>query len=336
MQREARGFTLVELLVVIAIIGILVALLLPAIQAAREASRRSNCLSHLRQFGLAMHNYEQSNKVFPAGDVLTPDPANPNVMLSLSLSVHARLLPYMEEADLQDLVNFKALYNDPTNDRARMTKVALFLCPSDSDEHLPIPDTIDRNTGAPTNYHVNQGTGILWSLWPAAPPNDKQPPPNGVMIRHTAIGPKDVTDGLSHTAAFAERNLGDGSITTSTPESDTYVPGTYPEDVDQALQQCNALTGPDLLAKQSNLLVGVPWIRAYHTSTMYFHGSPPNGRSCAFPPGRIMTTSSSRHNGGVNLLLCDGSARFVSETIALAIWRALGSRNGDEVIAETF
>jgi len=82
--------------------------------------------------------------------------------------------------------------------------------------------------------------------------------------------------------------------------------------------------------------IGMPWIRAYHSTTMYFHGSTPNGRSCAFPPGRIMTTASSRHPGGVNLLMSDGSSRFVSDDISVLTWRALGSRNGDEVISDTF
>jgi prepilin-type N-terminal cleavage/methylation domain-containing protein/prepilin-type processing-associated H-X9-DG protein len=326
MQRESRGFTLVELLVVIAIVGILVALLLPAIQAAREAARRSNCVSNLRQFGLAMHNFESTYKHFPQGDITKSS--------SAGLSVHARLLNYMEETDLQDLVDTTVGYDDPKNGQARMTRIELFLCPSDSSEHL-VADITKPATGAPTNYHVNQGSGILWSVWPAAAPNDTQPQPNGVMIRNFKISPAEVTDGLSHTAAFAERNLGDGSNFTSTEESDTFAPGTYPNNADEAFDMCQALNIADL-SKQALSDIGMPWIRAYHSTTMYFHGSTPNGRSCAYPPGRIMTTASSRHPGGVNLLLCDGSSRFISNDINILIWRALGSRNGEEVISETF
>jgi prepilin-type processing-associated H-X9-DG protein len=190
-------------------------------------------------------------------------------------------------------------------------------------------------SGAPTNYHVNQGSGILWSVWPATPPNDTQPQPNGVMIRNYKIAPSDVTDGLCHTGAFSERNLGDGSNTISTVESDTYAPGTYPNNADEALQQCNAIDVSDL-SKQALSDVGMPWIRAYHTTTMYFHGSTPNGRSCAYPPGRIMTTASSRHSGGVNLLMSDGSAKFVQDNVEVEIWRAIGSRNGEEIISEDF
>lgn len=326
MKRGSKGFTLVELLVVIAIIGILIALMLPAIQAAREAARRNQCLSNLRQFGLAMHNFESSRKYFPQGDI--------TVGTSNGLSVHARLLDYMEEAQLHDLVDTTVGYDDSKNDQARMSRIALFVCPSDSSENM-VADINVKTSGAPTNYHVNQGSGILWSVWPAAAPNDTQPQPNGVMIRNYKISPADVTDGLSHTAAFAERNLGDGSNSVSTVESDTYSPGTYPNNADEALQQCLALDVSDL-SKQGLSDIGMPWIRAYHSTTMYFHGSTPNGRSCAYPPGRIMTTASSRHPGGVNLLMCDGSARFATDDINVLTWRALGSRNGDEVISESF
>lgn len=331
-RHPSRGFTLVELLVVIAIIGILVALLLPAIQAAREAGRRSQCMNNLRQMGLAMLNYESSYKVFPPSDVVVPDPTTGLFTKSLGLSIHARLLPFVEETSLRSLVNFSAAYNDASNDAARMTIVPMFLCPSDSSENL-IADINVRSTGAATNYHVSQGSGILWSLWPASAPNDTQPEPNGVMIRNGGVKAADVTDGLSHTAAFAERNLGDGSNGISTETSDTFVPGTYPADPDEALQQCSNFDIYDL-SKQGLSDIGMPWIRAYHSTTMYFHGGTPNGRSCAYPPGRIMTTASSRHSGGVNLMLCDGSARFVANDISRLTWQALGSRNGDEVISE--
>jgi prepilin-type N-terminal cleavage/methylation domain-containing protein/prepilin-type processing-associated H-X9-DG protein len=326
MKTTHRGFTLVELLVVIAIIGVLVALLLPAIQAAREAARRTQCINNLRQFGFAFHNYETAHKRFPPGDISTGS--------SAGLSVHARLLPYFEQANLRNLVNFNAPYRhtDPAldvNKLARETTVAMFLCPSDD------RSDISPLLGGPNNYHVNQGSGILWSIWPAAAPNQDMPPPNGVMYRNSKTAAKDVTDGLSNTAAFAERVCGDSSAGVSSIKSDTYQPGTSPANVDEALRDCLAVDVNDL-TKQGYSDVGAPWLQAYHSTTMYFHGSTPNGRSCMYPPGRIMTTATSHHNGGVNLLMCDSSARFVSDNVSLVTWRALGTRDEDDIIADAF
>lgn len=320
MPRWRRfGFTLVELLVVIAIIAILVALLLPAVQSAREAARRTQCINNLRQLGISFHNYESAHRKYPPGDVVTPTGG------STGLSVHSRLLPFVEEVALKQLVKDDKPYNDTANDQARLTRVAMFICPSDAGSML------SETLGGPNSYYANQGTGILWSLWPppAGDPNEGMPQPNGIMFRNSMTSVRHVRDGLSHTAAFAEKCLGDGSNAVSTPQSDTYRPGTYPATGDEALRDCNSI---DLnnLNMQGFSDVGAPWIRAYHSTSMYFQVNTPNGRSCMFPPGRIMTTASSLHPGGVNLLMCDASVRFAINDISMSTWRAMGTRAGGE------
>jgi prepilin-type processing-associated H-X9-DG protein len=270
--------------------------------------------------------------VFPPSDVVVPNPTTGLLTSSLGLSVHARLLPFVEETSLRGLVNFSAAYDHASNDHARMSRVGMFVCPTDGSENALTTPTI----GAPTSYHANQGSGVVWSI-PSNPsdPNFALWPPNGVLIRNGGVESGDVIDGLSHTAAFAERLIGDGDNGLVTETSDTFAPGTRHPGVDKAWQDCVAVDISDL-SKQGVSDVGYPWIRSYHSTTIYYHNTPPNGRSCMYPPGQIMTTASSRHSGGVNVMMCDGSARFVSSEVSRPTWQALGSRNGEEVVQEEF
>jgi hypothetical protein len=160
-----------------------------------------------------------------------------------------------------------------------------------------------------------------------------QPPANGVIYLTRRFRFADVTDGLSNTAVMAEKLTGDGSNGISSPRTDTFRPGTYPNSADEAVQQCNAANISDL-ALQGYSNVGGPWLQQYHSTNQYNHVLPPNGRSCMFPPGRIATTSNSQHTGGVQILLGDGGVRFVSENLAMVTWRALGSIDGGEVVGE--
>src|SRR5262245_20595869 len=132
MPRRSRGFTLVELLVVIAIIGMLVALLLPAVQAAREAGRRTSCKNNLRQMALALQLHESTFTYLPPGS------AN-------GLSLHAHLLKFLELENVSDTVNFSVTYSDPSNATAKNTKVSTFLCPSDGGEMLPASQGAHNN-----------------------------------------------------------------------------------------------------------------------------------------------------------------------------------------------
>lgn len=316
------GFTLVELLVVIAIIGILVGLLLPAVQAAREAARRMQCSNNLKQIGLSMHNYESTFKRFPSGNLAGPS-------FSVGLSVHARLLPYMEQAAMYQMVDFNFAFNHANNNNARLQRVPTFMCPSDNFTQLPV------TLGGPNSYYANSGTNILAGSPPtlSSDPNFGMPECNGVYYRESKVRPADIVDGLSNTVAFSERIAGDGNNSISTPISDTFQPGTYPANADEARAQCLAVNVQDL-SRQGFSNVGAPWLQAYHSTTLYYHVLGPNGRSCMYPPGRIATTASSRHTGGVQAAACDGSVQFVSNSIDLLIWRALGTRSGGESIAE--
>lgn len=308
-----RGFTLIELLVVIAIIAVLVALLLPAVQQAREAARRSQCKNHLKQMGLALHNYHDVYSCVPIAGV--------DGGLN-SVSAHARLLPYIDQSPLYQIVDFNVAYNHANNDVPRTTEISVFRCPSD-------PTRLPATIGGRNNYYWNAGSGVVMYASGAS----GQPPSNGIVLHNSLIRFSDVIDGLSNTAALSEKMTGDGSNGVSTPAVDTFRPGTYPNTADEAMDQCNATDVTDL-SRQGYSNVGGPWIQKYHSTNQYNHILPPNGRSCMYPPGRIATTANSQHVGGVHLALCDGSVRFVSENLDLQTWRALGSVNGDEVVGE--
>jgi prepilin-type N-terminal cleavage/methylation domain-containing protein len=312
--RSRNAFTLVELLVVIAIIGILVGLLLPAVQAAREAARRMQCGNNLKQISLAMLNYESANKRLPAGR--TPAPA--------VHSAFASMLPFMEQNAVYNSIDFSNTFSHVNNDLARGAFIPTLLCPSDKINVIPIAGW------AGTNYRSNQGATILNSL-PSTTPggtNFGMPEPNGPMIPSTFRRIAAISDGLSNTAAFSEHGLGDFSNAISSP-TDTFRPGTYPNTLDEAVTQCNAVVVTDL-SMQGNSNVGAPWLSGGHTSTNYFHVAPPNGRSCMFPPQRIATSAKSYHTGGVQVGRCDGSVGFVSQNIDLRAWRAFGSINEGE------
>jgi prepilin-type N-terminal cleavage/methylation domain-containing protein/prepilin-type processing-associated H-X9-DG protein len=317
-MRRRSAFTLIELLVVIAIITILIALLVPAVQKVRETAARSQCQNNLKQIGLALHNYHDANKCFP--------PARD----SNGLATHAYLLPYIEQADAFRLIDFTVAWNDAKNAIPRGIEVSTFICPSD-------PYTLVPAGWAGNSYRANQGSGILWGLPPtdSSDANFGMPIPDGPFYLNSKNRITDILDGTSNTAAFSEHMKGDFSNGQSTNELDTFQPGTHPGSRDQAVADCEAVDIGDL-SKQGVSDVGAPWLRGYHSTTVYFHVGLPNTRSCMYPPGRIATTANSNHSAGVNLLLCDGSVRFVFNQISLATWRGLGSCDGNEVLDADF
>jgi prepilin-type N-terminal cleavage/methylation domain-containing protein/prepilin-type processing-associated H-X9-DG protein len=322
------GFTLIELLVVIAIIAVLIALLLPAVQSAREAARRAQCVNNLKQIGLAMHNYHDTNNALPLGRTLQVGTYRP-------FSQQARILAFMEQKNVFDSLNFSLSSYDPTNVTGAATSVNSFLCPSDPAMQIPPGQVLPGYGWGGVNYRANEGTSV--AMWfgaddTAGVNNGKVAEPNGLFYSSQLIKLASVTDGTSNTAAFSEHVIGDFSNSISTDISDTYRPGTYPANSDEAFAFCLATNINDLsLQGYSN--VGAPWTYGYHSTTSYWHSGPPNSRSCMYPPSRISTTANSRHPGGVNVGLADGSVRFVKSTVNLQAWRALGTRNLGEVIS---
>jgi prepilin-type N-terminal cleavage/methylation domain-containing protein len=302
-----KGFTLIELLVVIAIIAILIALLVPAVQKVREAAARSQCQNNLKQLGLALHNFHDGHKHFPPGG-----DAN-------SIAAQAYLLPYVEQQSVYKLIDFTQSASSATNATALSQKIPTYLCPSDPCASMPM--TFPGN-----NYVFNYGSDIKWGA------TDTQ----GVFFfggQWTKFA--SITDGTSNSAAFCERRMGDFNNAVATNLTDLFANIGYPgNDVDLAVSMCQGID-PTNLAYQWRSDYGGYWIRIWHM-TLYTHAGPPNMRSCAYPPDRMMMVANSAHTAGVNLLLCDGSVRFISNGISLANWRALGTRNGNDVTSSDY
>ena len=318
---RVRGFTLVELLVVIAIIGILVGLLLPAVQSARESARRMQCQNNLKQLGLALHNHESARKnIPPLGDYLTAGN-------SVYWSVQVRLLPFLEQANLHSLVDFtRPISQQPGVARMRM---AHLICPSEiNDREKPDSPTF---THYPLNYGANAG---VWHI--AQPPNDRG---SGVFLINRPTRLAELTDGLSNTLGMAEVKaftayLRDGG----NPSTSTPVPSS-PSDVSAFGGEFKADSGHtewvDARTHQTGFTTTfvpntkVPHIDGGKTYDIDFN-SMREGRSTTLPTYAVVT-SRSYHAGGVNVLLMDGSVRYIASTIELDVWRALGSRAGNEI-----
>jgi prepilin-type N-terminal cleavage/methylation domain-containing protein len=325
MSSRRSAFTLIELLVVIAIIAILVGLLLPAVQKTREAGSRMSCQNNLKQLTLALHNYHDAYNSFPMSRSTPKAIGQP----STSFSVHSKLLPFVEQDNVYKTINFNDVDNAQENLVAFGLTIRTFLCPSD-----PGVNQIPQGTGG-TSYRANEGASIFYGV-PGYPQPAGVPDPNGPFFINKTYRIADITDGTSNTAAFSEKLLGDFSNAVATEVTDMYGVFSTPSSQDDAINQCQGIDWTNL-ANQLLSTSGAPWLLGSRTTTCYDHTALPFSHSCLFPVvGCFTSPANSAHVGGLNLSLCDGSVRFVSRSISLTTWQALGTRNGGEVLGSDF
>lgn len=345
-----RGFTLIELLVVIAIIGVLIALLLPAIQMAREAARRAQCSSQLKQIGMAIHNYADAHKVVPPAEIHNTG-ANPSQVAFNDYNFHGVftfILPFMEGSAVYDRFNFSRPCrccwtgdSGNANSTAYRTRLTYLVCPSDGltgEQFGEFPGTnyvphIMTRRAMPDPGDLNNGILPLVPNWTIGSRSYK-----GTFA--------ETLDGLSKTAMMSETLMGtEGSQANALlvdPRRVMWnvadVPNVFGfasiQQMDQACKNL-ALSVPGGLYRNDiwSMRKGWGWSQwdTYWTK-YYFHGSAPNSLVCAdnldinfgtYPP-------SSNHGGGVNVLKGDATVEFVTDSIDLRVWAAMGTRNGNE------
>ena len=333
MRTHRRAaFTLVELLVVIAIIGILVALLLPAVQSAREAARRMSCSNNLRQMGLALHNYHDVNGAFPAALIMVQ--GSPDIPSGIGSS-NAAILPYLEQKDVQDLLDPSQPWFMASPDVAR-TKISVFSCPSDTGpnpHNYPILGTWGLPVGSEfgsSSYGVSKGLNDSLCFG-----SNFRPPPitaeSGLFDFNAFRNMQSITDGTSSTFAMGEAATGfeicsGVGCTNSVPNRQSVhiwlvgghsQPGWVSGGFVYSGNKCSTV----------ERLNKTPVTDSVHNVADTFNCTP------SFRGGPHWTTNfRSFHPGGGNFLLADGSVRLVDEAIDMSIYRGLSTIRGAEAV----
>lgn len=318
----------------IAIIAILVSLLLPAVQQAREAARRTQCKNNLKQIGLALHNYLDVYSKFPpsfVSDISTGQDTSGG-----EWSVHARLLPYLEQANLYQAANLSLAYGDPANAGIATQKVAAYLCPSE------VNDRQRTSGGVAVHYPVSYGfNGGTWRVWT----NQSRSGGDGAFFPNSKLSTRDFTDGTTNTLCFGEVK----AFTAYNRDGDSLAPGAP---IPNSSAEVSLIIGAGGSNKANT--GHTEWVDGRIHQTGFTTTLPPNSevivpggerpsegdftncredKSCSQPTFAAVTTRS-YHTGIVNVVLMDGSVRSLSENIDLGTYRNLGARADGNIIGE--
>jgi prepilin-type N-terminal cleavage/methylation domain-containing protein len=355
-----RGFTLVELLVVIAIIGVLVGMLLPAVQSARESARRMSCGNNLHQIGLGLATHESAKGYFPGLGVKISG----SVSHGSGFGVLAKILPFIEEAGLEDLIDFsqtatapstqsfKGIIN-PVHDAAARTVVSLYLCPSDGQKPVFDQTSSERAPSAfataGANYMFNIGSGTATSMQVNY---DTQFPTDGLFWYGSRTKFKDITDGSSKTMIVSECLLGPGGTAPTAGGTPSGRPGRYYVALSTSTFQNNSnspggwLRGGSVVTSRPaeceatnrawGVMRGSSWLWGGRVWNCGFDaGLVPNAADldCG-AHGRGWFAARSAHGSGVVVAMADSSVRFVADSIDPSAWRAMSTRAGREVVQD--